>query len=831
MRIAWFTLAPLAATLAPGVASAAPLATRTADLDGDGASETITLAADGVTVTSGARTARFALTAERGAIAASGGWIAIEATSGKKSEGVGLHYKGGKLELVWRGPIGPVGVDGDYRTALAATTDGLVVHESRADVFRCDGRPALLFARGYDKAAGKLRPVRLEPEVDPAAVALRAAPVDAAPPRPTVFAALAASSTAGATDAGQLVPPRELDDGDLATEWRENKGGDGRGEFVTFRAVVRGSDARALWIAPGGAGTARPTRFAVVGKERAFWVDLPDDGGAAYRVDFPDPIGECVSVVLADTKRAKGKKAEATGFAELVVLGDADLAPGGPEAALAEAVVRGGAGAAGAADMLVRRGPAGAAAVVAALERDGLERSARARLVRVLVKGRMPAGAAAIADAMAGELEGADLEDAAAALAAMGASAVPALAEVTADAGRPDDARVAAITALGGVPGDEALAALVAAAGTGSRAQRFAVTHALGARPLAELLAIAPGTDAVNADVARGVGLAAGKATAAAADRARAVAALAAALPAAASYELRYRAIQGLAALGDDAAVATLDAELAKLPPGGETSGLHQVAALSLARNPSARASSLLLRLATFADPGVRLGALASLSQRAAVAGDGAADEPAIDQALAGVLAGDRWPELRRAAATALGTRCARAAPADALAAAVDTDADLDVRGDALAGLVACKAKGIGDRLVKLALDGEAPLPLRERAVTLVPALDDPRMQRPMLDVFARFRGAAYDSPEALALVARAAAVLGRIGGPEAADALADALADEALPELVAAAASALGELGPACPRDAIPRLRELAKSDSQIIAPAAARAAARCGR
>lgn len=51
--------------------------------------------------------------------------------------------------VVWRGPIWPVGADGDYAIAVEATAGGAVRSQRRAGLERCDGAPARLFAEAY----------------------------------------------------------------------------------------------------------------------------------------------------------------------------------------------------------------------------------------------------------------------------------------------------------------------------------------------------------------------------------------------------------------------------------------------------------------------------------------------------------------------------------------------------------------------------------------------------------------------------------------------------------------------------------------------------------
>jgi HEAT repeat protein len=195
------------------------------------------------------------------------------------------------------------------------------------------------------------------------------------------------------------------------------------------------------------------------------------------------------------------------------------------------------------------------------------------------------------------------------------------------------------------------------------------------------------------------------------------------------------------------------------------------------------------------------------------------------------VLAGDTWPELRRAATAALGARCPRPGPTRMLEGAADRDADPDVRGDALAALVGCKAPGVATRLLAVARDDRAPTPLRLRVVDLIGALEDRAQVGPLLALFADWRRAATSEDAALGLAVRAAVVLGRLGDIAVVPALLDAAGDAAFPELQAAAATGLGELGAGCPPSARATLDDLARSEERSVALAAKRARALCGR
>src|SRR5262249_40887737 len=157
----------------------------------------------------------------------------------------------------------------------------------------------------------------------------------------------------------------------------------------------------------------------------------------------------------------------------------------------------------------------------------------------------------------------------------------------------------------------------------------------------------------------------------------------------------------------------------------------------AIASAPRPEAVDFVLAASRDRDPGVRLAALATLSgetdAQTAWGGD-----PAIDRAIDAALASDGWPEIRRRAAAALGTRCQRPAPAAALGNAVARDRDPGVRGAALSALVQCRAAGIAERLARIWDDGKAPLELRSRAVLEAAALGDPHLAATLVGKFTR---------------------------------------------------------------------------------------------
>jgi HEAT repeat protein len=831
----------LACLLLAAPAHAAPVAQLREDVDGDGAADPIELTSDGVVRIGGARRGdvKIAPAADKGRllVGRTGAAIQIVAdiTRGAAREAVVLEARGAWREVT-RFALGGVGLDGDeYSVEVEATPAGVYRYQSRWEVRRCDGKPARLFLERLDGAV--FRPVAVPPvELPPSAAAIAAKP-DAAAAPPLLYQAKSASHQAGARDAGGLALPRELDDGRADTAWREDIAASaGEGHFFTFQPRVEGARAQQLRIVPGDPTSAaamravnRPRQLAIVSAAGAWRVELPDAAGeplgAAYAIDLPQPIKGCVTVILESTY---GRPQGATAIAELQVFAEGERAGGG-EALLARVVAEDRPGAMAAAAELGKRGGAGATVIAAELAKTS-DPGVRHRLVGALVKIQDPLAAAALVQvAASGWVRDRDLALVIGALARNGQTA--ALRDLAARPELAAEIRVAAAARL--APAGAGFDALVELAGTGPHALRREVIERLSGAPAPALLAAANAhaTAAGAGDLWRALTR---HARANPAARASTVAAMSAALPTAVDYERRYRLVDGIAAHGDAAALRSLDAVLRGLPAGAHAAALRQVAVRAIASAPRPEAAGMVVAFASDPDPGVRLAALSALAG-AELDGPspwhGPGDGPGvIDRVLANGLATDAWPEVRRRAAAALGTRCQRPDPARALADAVAKDRVLDVRIDALTALVQCKAAGARALLARTWDDGKAPIELRRQAVDLVAALGDPQLAASLVGKLARWRGEAITSAPALALAQSAAAAIGRTAPPGAAQALIAALDDSAFPEIVSAAALALGALGPACPPAAKTKLALLARSGDQA-AFVAKRAAAQCGR
>jgi len=808
-------------------ASAAPVGKASLDVDGDGKSDDVELDGEGALRVNGTKRASLATRTASASFEAAktntGHWLVVEA--GDKAFVLNTRT----WQVAATTPLGGVGLDREYSIDVDATPEGIFRYQKRHDVKRCDGKPAYLFAERLDGKGGA-PPLGL-----PANATALVAKVDPAGAVPIIYQARAASHQAGATDAGGLAIPGELDDGNPATMWREDLPTNGEGQFFTFTPRVESARAQAIRIVPGNPTSGqtmrtfnRPKAIAIVTARDAWRVELPDAGtqplGTAYVIDLPQPVSGCVTVIL---ESVHGRPQGTTAIAELEVFAEGERSGGG-EALLARIIAEGKGGDINAAAALAKRGAPAAAAIEAELNKT-TDAGARRRLISALAKIKDPAATPALVRAASsGWVRDKDLLDVIAALGASGQA--QALKELAAKGGTPAEVRVAA--ALHIKPTGAGFDALVDLAGKGPRDLRRAVIEQLALAPGAQLAQTATAqTDAAAAgDVWRALTR---RARGHREERATASAAMTTALAAATDYERRYRLIDGIAAHGDAQALRTLESTLAALPTSPQTSALRQVAVRSVASSPHVEATTIVIALARDADPGVRLAALSALADSAT---DGAgpwhaADGPdAIDRVIINGLAVDTWPEVRRRAATALGTRCQRPGPARALVDAVGKDKDVDVRADSLTALVQCKAPGVRELLVKTWNDGKAPLELRERAVSLAVPLEDPQLAQQLVGAFSKWRADALQSAPSLRLAQAAAVAIGNLGAPGAAQALMSALDDSAFPEIVTSAALGLGALGKACPAAAKSKLLSIARSGQQA-ANAARHAAGQCGR
>jgi hypothetical protein len=813
----------LALVLLTSSAAAAPIGSLSVDVDGDGAPDKIEMDDNGyLAITtkkgidrvalSGSKHAAISFGAVRGtptiAVVTDTQVFVIQSSAGKWNVTLVENAK--------------VGLDADYSIVVDPRADGVYMYESRIGSQRCDKQPGMAFARFLDGRTFR-RISRLPTLIADNASVINAKP-DSSPAREGgIYRARFASYEVGATNAGELPMPVELDDGKPQTAWREEMSSDGEGQYFNYIPRVATAKAAQIRIVTGPKGN-RPQRIGVATASGSWHVDIPDGPpGSAFVADLPTPVSGCVTLVLESTYGgAKGT----TQIAELVVYAEGERTEGS-ESALAHAVAEGG-NVRIASQELARRGAAGVKAIEDELAKTK-DHNARSRLFSALVGIKDPSAGPLLARAASeGELQGPELVAAIRALAGLGQGQV--LHDIAAKGGTPLDARVAAVRALR-PPAEKDV--LVSLAGIGPREVRQATIESLTVLDVPTLAAAAQAATKPNAsgDLWRAVTR---RARAHTDERPAALTAMTAAITQNNDYERRYRLVDGIAALGDVTALKSLIALLKQLPADdAEAIAFKQIAARAVAVNPRPDAFDLIVALVGDRDAGVRLAALSALAGASAGsegAWHGAVGADGIDRVLTTSLYTDTWPEVRRFAAQMLGDRCVRPGPAAALKDSLARDHDLNVRGDALTALVQCKAGGSAELLAKLWDDTKAPLDLRRRAVDLTVTLGEPALGTKLVGKFTQWRGAALESEQALALAQNAAYAIGQLNPPGAAAALLAALDDAAFPEIVAAAATGLGLLGPSCPAAAVPKLKALSDSDEQQIAAAARRAAAQCG-
>ncbi|HEU4583487.1 MAG TPA: HEAT repeat domain-containing protein [Polyangiaceae bacterium] len=269
----------------------------------------------------------------------------------------------------------------------------------REDVELC-GRPTILEPRLLDRDLA-LRPAKVQQltlEERRSAPVLDARRTQQPTSGGNALRALAASSAIG--------NPAFASDGRADTSWSEGRGGDGRGEFVTFRQLS-GSALVALEFSfhpPGDAAPAdgaAPRSIWVATRSSVLRVDFPEDGwrqpGAWYRVELPAPISEdCLAIVLESSYAASAQSsvtlAEVRGVSELQGLD--------PTALVARLSTPGDAGAA-VVPALLQLGPAGVDAVVGAF--GALDSLGRVRALDVLEAGPCEAVAGAYVELLSDE--------------------------------------------------------------------------------------------------------------------------------------------------------------------------------------------------------------------------------------------------------------------------------------------------------------------------------------------------------------------------------------------------------------------------------------------
>jgi hypothetical protein len=669
------------------------------------------------------------------------------------------------------------GEPGDRKGPLldrAPNADGtwnVVIGEQREDLSLC-GRKTILSPKLITPEL-KLEPAKVQrlqqkERVSARHVTARRLPADAPKKNYRLLRAFAASSAIG--------DPARLTDGDLETTWAENRGSDGRGEFVVMNApselplsalevVIRppkgqpehGAAAKDFWIATSS---------------ELVYVEMPEDAwkqpGARYEIPLDPPLKvDCVSLVTENGFSAD-KDARIT-FAELSARSEFDATT---VDGLVGALAGGGARSEGAGEALRAIGPEAYDAIAKAFPKldEGGRRVALAVIDEAPCATSVPVYIRALSSAYpAHRIHGRERlrrcgSDAGIGLAKALPAAQPRLRPLLAsELALIDPVRaVAAITPLVAQADDKGRALLRKALGFATREPKTQpeVRRFLSDPALPEVTTI---------DLLRALGDRASAFQPAAGE------ALGRLLNGKASFRTRYLLVQPLARLAkSDPKVRALLARAMNQ----DESAYVRTEATSSVKDPRAFQSELLKSLED-SEVRVREAALETLSVRA---GDFATEQ------ILKRLSDDRWPLVRAAAASALARHGPSARVDDALVAGV-LDPAPTVRAPVVLALGERKAIRHAEAVRVVLEEKDEPIEVRVSAALALGLMCDTNAVDILTDHALKLRDPMANA-DARALGPVALGALSRIKPPDLAKRL-EPLLDKKTPLLLRRAAEA----------------------------------------
>ncbi len=716
---------------------------------------------------------------------------------GRPSEEIWIGDVGAKpARLIWSGIVGPRDADEETALFVEVSPERIFEYQTAAHVTRCDGEPVRLLPRAWDFGSSRFRPIMSTP---PPAAAQKLTARRGDPAMPTArpiggFHFTAASTTAAAgSDARGLGAPTALGDGDPKTVWAEGLGGDGRGEFLTARSSAGRYRIRGLRIVPGDAST--PAAFKAKNRikvlalvfgpepERRFEVEFPEDPAAAgaksqvpYWIALPVPVeSACVTVVIREIYRgAEGGPSAGggtTAISDLEVFTELDD-PAGVERLVADMAK--GTECPSRVPLLVALGePAVLPAAQTILGASGIGREC---LVESLSRIEATLKSGVALDALAAALAGATSHEERLIVATLKKAAtvpVRAVAELLASRKAAPADRARAARVLGELGGPDAAAALLAAPGADATDPdvRLAIVQALGRSASINVKLLVAAIEAARA----GGGDAAARREAdllralpelgrrPSADRPVAIETLRRSLASGQSFEIRARAILGLGAIGDPTVVI----DLATVREKSDDAVLRFLATRELGSVGGPPALAALRGALEDRDPRVRETAAQGLGQH----------KDATSEAVLIAAAKDEpWPFARRAQVEALSRTCGSPAR-DLLMRAMERDVD-EVRRAALVGLVRCHDGRAYPTLVSTLKARQASATLRELAAALLGDVSDAGVAKELATILAALVNEAEGDLAIEGVAVAALRSLGRLGGPDAARAVAQLALD-----------------------------------------------------
>ncbi len=559
-----------------------------------------------------------------------------------------------------------------------------------------------------------------------------------------------------------------------------------------------------------------------------FWVDFPKDPARGryqrpYTIRLPAPIpGNCVTLIVADVYPGTGQSPN-TAISELHVLTDIELDPRGPEAALAEQLVRQ-ATPGPAFRALIAAGPAAGPAILRQLKRKH-PKPIQAILWRALAKSKYHGSG--VGDALASGLAQAQTARAAKELSRsiteLGHQNIALLASV---AHRKDSTRVgriAAIDALAGIPTAKSLTALLKTPLDDRKVRKHVVRalkkHNKPIRGILKIIEKKKNRDEPN--LWRLVGYIA-KSSTNRSQRQTAVSALARRLEQARAYPLYYRLLAALAAIPEADAIAAVATWIRKPPPHKQQPNaiaLRRIVAAGLGDNRLTSAKRLLINLLGDPDPGVRLAAAQSLRNRTDL-------KAPNDLRMIAVADKDRWPSVRAAASQILAKRCHRPPVAKHLFRIASTDPHERVQIAALTSLVQCNANGVTPHLLNVVAMIKRPTKVRNQAATLLGRVQKAPRTKRLIKVYRTLVDHAQYDPDEAKIATTLATTMGKMGRQNFSRTLIKSAKTAISPKLQAASVRALGQL---CAPKAKTLARALLQSQDRVVHIAARQAISRC--
>jgi HEAT repeat protein len=741
-------------------------------------------------------------------------------------------------KLIFSGATGLQGVDGEWSRHVKVSSAGVLVYQRRERVDRCDGAPVYLFPRMWDFNAERFRPVASVPRGE--GIKLTAsrgvAGVPKGPPL-NAFRLVAASTHQGDDGhAVNLAPPSEAEDGNPGSAWSESLGGAGLGEFLTARRPVSPYRLRAVSVIPGDAASAKAFREANRLKSVLLVVSPGEriTAPSRYQVTFPvDPLkapgkveepfwivlpkpvpATCATLLIRSVYRGAGKGQGRTAIAELRFYTELEFS-GGLEQVVGDLGSEDEKRGATAVRILSRLGKQGVEVVDRAASDHRSSSVVASRAAQVLTKIRIPEAAGPLCK-LAPRVSAAQRREAMEALTSLGTVAathlVPLLSAGDVEL-RTDVART-----LGRIGGETARQALLSCVGQGSDELRRAVTAGLSSlRGAGDLEAVLAAAESARESRRRAdLVLAAGRMGAGGdpAVKQRTAARIAALWRSTSAdlFELRYRIIGSLGRLDPGGQLPVL-----REAAGGKDGVLRWFAVEQIRRVPGREVAALLRRYLEDSDPRVRSTAALALGRRAR--------QRTIGIALARRLEKERWTMVARVLAEGLGRHCVPEGIKALRRRLVVGPRGVDVR--ALLSIAACSPPDLDRELIAMVGDRKWRTPVRQRALELIGRRSTRARAKELTRLFAELRQEAARSEDGEALAVTAAKVLGRAGGKDAAEALADALALDPHESIRAAAAAGLGRL---CDRSARATMKRALQDASRVVRGAAKRANKRCG-